>query len=189
MSDKDEHVYDDIRELDNPMPAWWLWTFFATIVFSYFYIVRIHAGPPEQTILDAYAADMREFAKREAALALAGDVISEESLEKLMRDTDMMSEARAKFVATCAVCHGEQGQGIIGPNLTDNAWKNCEGDLLGVYTVVDKGVPTKGMPAWGKQLSPIEVRQIAAFVGTLRGTNIANGKAPEGHIVGALVQP
>ena len=94
-----------------------------------------------------------------------------------------MTEARATFVATCAVCHGEQGQGIIGPNLTDNYWKNGDGGLVSIHHVIDAGIPTRGMPAWGKQLDPIAMRKLAAYVGTLVGTNVPGGKGPEGDEV------
>ncbi len=185
----DEHVYDDIRELDNPMPGWWLATFFVTCVFAYFYVLRIHGGPEGGTVLAAYAIEMKEHAEHEAALALTSEVVTEETLAALTKDTSMMQTAHAKFSSTCAVCHGEQGQGIIGPNLTDDYWKNCEGELLAIYKVIENGVPAKGMPAWGKQLSPTEVRQLAAYVRTLHGTNPANAKAAEGHLVTAAVAP
>ena len=68
---------------------------------------------------------------------------------------------------------------MIGPNLTDNAWIHGAGKLTDIYGVVDGGVAAKGMPAWGRQLTPIELRKVVAFVGTLRGTNVP-GKAAEG---------
>lgn len=180
MSDHDNHIYDGIEELDNPMPGWWVATFIATAVFALFYVVRVHGGPSGELVLDAYAIEMQENAEREAKLALESGDVTEESLAKLARDSAMMEQTRGKFSATCAVCHGEQGQGIIGPNLTDDAWKNGDGSLLGIYTVIDGGVPAKGMPAWGKTLGPTDVRQLAAFVSTLRGTNPPNAKAAEG---------
>ncbi len=177
----DDHVYDGIRELDNPMPTWWVALWFVTIAFSYFYVV--HMGEDGSGVLDAYKVAVNEQAARDAAAALALGDVSESSLAVLGKDPATMTQARAKFVSTCSVCHGERGEGGIGPNLTDRYWKNCEGDLVGIHRTIDLGVPTRGMPAWGKQLDPIEVRKLAAYVGTLAGTNAEGGKAPEGHEV------
>lgn len=172
----DKHVYDGITELDNPMPGWWVATFFATIVFSYFYLVS-----DSPTVGEAYAEEVRIQAARDAEAALALGEVTEDSLKTLTRDAATMAAARTQFGATCAVCHGDRGQGLIGPNLTDGFWKNGDGELVTIHHIIDGGVPTRGMPAWGKQLDPIAIRKLAAFVGTLRGTNAAGGKAPEGH--------
>jgi cytochrome c oxidase cbb3-type subunit 3 len=177
----DEHVYDGIRELDNPMPNWWLALWFVTIVFSFFYV--IHMDLDGTGVVDAYTVAVNEQAARDAAAALALGDVTDASLAVLAKDPATMAEARAKFVSTCAVCHGEQGQGIIGPNLTDGYWKNCDGNLVGIHRIIDQGVPTRGMPAWGKQLDPIELRKLAAFVGNLAGTNVPGGKGPEGREV------
>jgi cytochrome c oxidase cbb3-type subunit 3 len=72
---------------------------------------------------------------------------------------------------------------VIGPNLTDDAWLHGTGTLTDIFGVIDQGVLAKGMPAWGRQLSPIEVRKLAAYVGTQRGKAVP-GKAPEGTVVG-----
>jgi cytochrome c oxidase cbb3-type subunit 3 len=84
-------------------------------------------------------------------------------------------------------CHGPKGQGVIGPNLTDDYWLHGKASFMDIYAVVNEGVPAKGMPAWGKKLDPVEVAKLAAYVGTLRGTNLP-GKAPEGTLL-ATVAP
>ena len=91
------------------------------------------------------------------------------------------AEATKIFQTRCTPCHGEQGQGVIGPNLTDEAWIHGTGELLHIYKTVSEGVPAKGMPSWRMQLSAVQVRELAAFVGTLRGKNLP-GKAPEGVV-------
>ena len=177
----EEHVYDGIRELNNPLPSWWLAVWFITIVYSYFYVV--HMDLDGSGVIDEYNAAVNAQAAHDAAAALALGEASEASLATLSKDPATMTEARATFVATCAVCHGEQGQGIIGPNLTDNYWKNGDGGLVSIHHVIDAGIPTRGMPAWGKQLDPIAMRKLAAYVGTLVGTNVPGGKGPEGDEV------
>jgi len=93
---------------------------------------------------------------------------------------ELMQDAKTTFTARCAACHAAEGQGLIGPNLTDDHCIHGEGGLMDIYQVISHGVPTKGMPAWELQLKPIEVRKLAAYVFTLRGKNLP-GKAPEGH--------
>ena len=101
-----------------------------------------------------------------------------------MADSALMQDAKVTFAERCAVCHGAEGQGVIGPNLTDASWIHGKGQLMDIFGVVSHGVPAKGMPAWELTLKPIEVRKLVAFVGTMRGKNLP-GKAPEGQPVAA----
>jgi cytochrome c oxidase cbb3-type subunit 3 len=176
-----DHEYDGIREYDNPLPLWWKAIFWGSFVFSLGYFFHYHLSGNGQSVAAAYEADMREAREAEAKANLAQPV-SEESLGKLMADAGLMSDAKALFVAKCAACHGDKAQGLIGPNLTDNAWIHGAGTLKDIFGVINEGVLAKGMPAWGRQLSPIEVRKLAAFVGTQRGKAVP-GKPPEGVAV------
>jgi cytochrome c oxidase cbb3-type subunit III len=97
----------------------------------------------------------------------------------VMADGTSLEAGKAVFQARCASCHAEKGQGLIGPNLTDDAWIHGQGTLLDIYGTVNAGVLDKGMPAWGRQLSPLELRTVVAFVGSLRGTHVP-GKEPQG---------
>lgn len=174
-----DHEYDGIREYDNPLPRWWVWIFAGSFWFSLAYFFHYHLSPNGQSVAAAYEADVAEARENEAKASLAQPV-SEESLGTLMADTALMNDAKGLFGLRCAPCHGDKGQGLIGPNLTDSAWLHGE-SLTNIFTVIDQGVLTKGMPAWSKQLSPIEVRKLAAFVGSQRGKNLP-GKAPEGTV-------
>ena len=176
-----DHEYDGIREYDNPLPRWWVWMFAGSFWFSVAYFFHYHVSGNGQSVAAAYEADVAEAREREAKSSLAQPV-SEESLGKLMADADLMKDTKALFTQRCAVCHGDQAQGLIGPNLTDDSWLHGNGTLTDIFAVINEGVLAKGMPAWGKQLSPIEVRKLAAFVGTQRGKAVP-GKAPEGIVV------
>jgi len=176
-----DHEYDGIREYDNPLPRWWVWIFAGSFWFSLAYFLHYHVFPHGQSVAAAYEADVREARELEAKASLAQPV-TEESLGKLMVDAALMTDAKALFNLRCAVCHGDRAQGVIGPNLTDDAWIHGAGNLTDIYAVIDAGVLAKGMPAWGRQLSPIELRKVAAFVGTQRGKAVP-GKAPEGTVV------
>lgn len=176
-----DHEYDGIREYDNPLPAWWKAIFWGSFVFSLGYFFHYHVSGNGQSVAAAYAEDLEQARENEAKQTLAQPV-SEASLGQLMNDAALMNDAKSLFGLRCAPCHGDKAQGLIGPNLTDNAWLHGSGSLSDIYTVINQGVLAKGMPAWGKQLSPIELRKLAAFVGTQRGKSLP-GKPPEGNVV------
>ena len=176
-----DHEYDGIREYDNPLPRWWVWMWAGSAVFSIAYFFHYHISGNGQSVAAAYEADMQEARANEAKASLAQPV-SEESLGKLMSDAALMGDAKALFGLRCAPCHGDKAQGVIGPNLTDNAWIHGKGSLADIFGVINEGVLAKGMPAWGRQLSPFEVRKLAAYVGTTRGRAVP-GKAPEGTVI------
>ncbi|HEX6273125.1 MAG TPA: cbb3-type cytochrome c oxidase N-terminal domain-containing protein [Polyangiaceae bacterium] len=177
-----EHEYDGIREYDNPLPGWWTALFWGSIAFSIGYCVYYYLSPHGVGVLEAYEEDMR-VAREERAKQSLAEAPSEAVLGKLMADRELMQDAKVTFGLRCSPCHGPQGQGLIGPNLTDEYVIHGEHGLMDIYTVISRGVPSKGMPAWELQLKPIEVRKLAAYIGTLRGTHVA-GKAPEGRLVG-----
>ncbi|MEO7037519.1 MAG: cbb3-type cytochrome c oxidase N-terminal domain-containing protein [Polyangiaceae bacterium] len=173
-----EHEYDGIQEYDNPLPRWWVWMWVGSFLFSIGYFFHYHVSHNGVSIADGYEQDMREARELEAKSSLAQPV-SEDSLNKLTLDAALMTDAQTLFVSKCSPCHGEHAQGIIGPNLTDGSWIHGRGSLTDIYGVVEGGVAAKGMPAWGRLLTPIELRKVVAFVGTLRGKNVP-GKAAEG---------
>jgi cytochrome c oxidase cbb3-type subunit III len=175
------HEYDGIQEYDNPLPRWWVWSFWASFVFSLGYLVHYPLTGNGPSVLEAYEADMASFREAEAIREM-GNELTEEVLTKLMNDRAMMKDAALTFQARCLQCHSDRGQGGIGPNLTDDSWIHGKGSLMDIYRVVNEGVLSKGMPNWGRQLKPIELRKVVSYVGTLRGTNVP-GKAPEGTAV------
>jgi cytochrome c oxidase cbb3-type subunit 3 len=177
-----EHEYDGIREYDNPLPGWWVAIFWASFVFSLGYLAHYHLTGRGQSVASAYEDEMR-LAREERAKRSLGEAPNESSLAELMADGQLMQDAKLEFGQRCAVCHGAEGQGLIGPNLTDGQWIHGKARLMDLYEVISQGVPAKGMPAWELQLRPVELRKLVAFVGTLRDKNLP-GKAPEGELVG-----
>ena len=173
-----DHEYDGIREYDNPLPRWWVWMFAGSFWFSVAYFFHYHVSHNGVSIADSYEQDMREAREADAKQSLAQPV-TEDTLSKLTLDAALMADAQVLFLARCAQCHGEHAQGIIGPNLTDGSWIHGHGTLTDIYGVVEGGVAAKGMPAWGRLLTPVELRKVVAFVGTQRGKN-APGKPAEG---------
>ena len=174
-----EHEYDGIREYDNPLPGWWVKIFWGSFFFSLAYLAYYYVSPHGESVAAAYEADMR-LAREERAKQSLAEAPSDAVLGKLMADSELMQDAKATFGLRCSPCHAAEGQGMIGPNLTDRHWIHGDGSPMAIYDVVSHGVPSKGMPAWELQLQPIELRKLAAFVGTLHGKNLA-GKPPEGR--------
>ncbi|MBI2377449.1 MAG: c-type cytochrome [Deltaproteobacteria bacterium] len=181
------HEYDGIREFDNPTPGWWNWLFLITVIFSVGYAAHYHFGSG-RSIAAEYAAEVSEHDQRALELAAKSPAPSEDSLKALGVDAERMAASKAKFVTACGVCHGEKGEGKIGPNLTDAYWIHGKGDLMGIFGVVSKGVLEKGMPSWEKMFKPEELRDLVAYVGTLRATNVP-GKAPQGVTADGTAAP
>ncbi|HET9955188.1 MAG TPA: cbb3-type cytochrome c oxidase N-terminal domain-containing protein, partial [Polyangiaceae bacterium] len=171
-----EHEYDGIREYDNPLPRWWVLLFWGSFWFALAYILTFHVFDRAPSVKQSYEAEMRVVAEERAQAALR-EKVSEESLAKLTGPA--VEAGKGIFQARCVQCHAAEGQGLIGPNLTDNSWIHGQGTLMDIYKTVSEGVLAKGMPAWGLQLRPDELRQVVAFVGSIRGKNVP-GKAPEG---------
>ena len=183
MADKQEdrlldHSYDGIQEYDNPMPRWWVITFWATIVFSILYALNVPGiGNGAGRIAD-YRADMARAAALRAQNEPAGGP-TEEALAALVTDQKILADGKQLFTTYCAACHRADGGGQIGPNLTDDAWIHG-GTLMQIHATIHGGVLAKGMPEWGKVLQPDQVTAATIFVKSLGGTNPPNPKPPEG---------
>lgn len=174
-----EHEYDGIKELDNPLPMWWLWTFFGTIIFAFIYWLHYDvAGAPTS---DMYLQQqLTQIAEQKKLDQSNQPQKSASDLDALVSDTSVVASGNKLFQMNCANCHGQQGQGGIGPNLTDKYWLHGEGDIASVLHVVQKGVLDKGMPAWEAIFKTEEMEALSAFVMSLKGSNPANAKAPQG---------
>lgn len=168
-----DHNYDGIQEYDNSLPAWWLWTFFGTIIFSFIYYLHYNFGGGP-TLAQELEVEMK------ALPAAAEKVWSETELEEKMKSPEAMAQGKTVFAGKCASCHGAKGEGLIGPNLTDKYWIHGQGHRIDLVQVITKGVTEKGMPSWVGMISDDEIIEVAGFVHSLAGTIVANGKAPQG---------
>lgn len=182
MSDKDrllEHQYDGIQEYDNPMPRWWVISFWATIVFSVVYALNLgDIGSGEGRIAE-YEADMVAWR------AAHPDEVQRLGAAELLAAADdpgTVAEGREIFARNCAACHAADGGGGIGPNLADGHWIHG-GQIDDLGRVITEGVLAKGMPEWGRILTPREVTAVTAYVWQLAGTTPAAPKDPEGDLV------
>jgi cytochrome c oxidase cbb3-type subunit 3 len=172
-----DHSYDGIHELDNNLPPWWKYGFYITVVlmvgYMWYYLISVdhHVGHNE------FVAEMAQAAE-EAAMRKAN--VDENSVELLTAAADLTAGKKI-FTQNCVVCHGANGEGGVGPNLTDEYWIHG-GGIKNVFRTVKVGVPEKGMTPWGNTLSPTDMQKVSSYVLSLQGTTPPNGKEPQGEV-------
>ncbi len=168
------HVYDDIREEDNRLPNWWLGILFGSIVFAFGYWFVFESAHAAMGPLATMKAEMAAQARKRAETG----PVTDEALLVLSKDPATVAEGRALFVSTCAPCHGPDGQGVVGPNLTDGFWLHG-GKPVSIHKSITNGYPEKGMRPWGQILGAARVRSAAAYVLSIKGKNLP-GRPPQG---------
>lgn len=174
------HEYDGIREHDNVLPNWWLATLFITIVFGFGYWAYYHTLKAGLLPGGEYAAEIDAAANAAREAAKSRGAVTDDLLVQLAQAPGSVTAGAATFKTTCASCHGADGQGLIGPNLTDKAWIHGSKPTQ-ILATITNGVAAKGMPAWEPVLGPDRVQEVAAYILTIRGKNVP-GKAPEGSL-------
>lgn len=176
-----EHVYDGITEYDNPTPGWWKLLFGASCIFAVFYWLYFHLDAPAgRTIYDDFDRQAATIFQRR--FHGIGDLQPDEAtLLKYLNDPQWLKVGEITYKANCVSCHGLNGEGLVGPNLTDDNWKNVT-KLEDIAKVIEVGAANGSMPAWRNRLSHVNLIVLtSAYVASLRGTNPANPKAPEGN--------
>jgi cytochrome c oxidase cbb3-type subunit III len=196
------HEWDGIRELNTPLPSWWLWIFYATIAFSFVYWIFFPAWP----LVSGFTPGILGHTNRatvQADVAFSQQVrhdmaagLEKASLAQIAGDPKLLelalAQGKAAFGDNCTPCHGSGGQGQKGyPNLTAGRWL-WGGTLDQIQTTIAHGIRapddpdthTSAMPAFGKDgiLSAEQIRQVANYVRSLdnlepeQGVDVAAGK-------------
>ncbi len=176
-----DHNYDGIRELDNKLPPWWVYLFYASIVFAVVYLARFH-------VFNDYTQD-EEYAQEVATAQLeieeykktAKGLVDANTVE-LLTDASDLNAGKTIFESNCVACHMADGGGGIGPNLTDQNWILGGGIKNVFHTISEGGRDGKGMIAWKQNLKPVEIAQVASYLLSFQGTTAAKPKAAEGDI-------
>jgi cytochrome c oxidase cbb3-type subunit 3 len=176
------HEYDGILEYDNMLPRWWLTTFFLCISFAGGYWIYYHTFDKGLLPSEEYAEVVAERDAKAAAEMLAAGEATDELLLALSKNQSSINQGKELFVTNCVTCHAEGGKGATGPNLTDNFVLHGA-KPTDTYNTIKNGYLAKQMPAWGKQLGEGKVRAATAYVLSLRGSNVAGGKEPQGEPV------
>jgi len=195
------HEWDGLRELNNPLPRWWLWTFYACIVWAVGYWIVYPAWP----LVSSYTGGLFGWQSRDALVAdLAGlkaqrgammDKLNAASLQDIASDPRLLEFARAQgktaFADNCAPCHGSGGAGTRGfPNLNDDDWL-WGGKLDDIVQTIGHGVRANDpdtragvmMPAFGRDnmLPRADIGVVAQYVRSLSGlAQLAPAEAARG---------
>jgi cytochrome c oxidase cbb3-type subunit 3 len=175
------HDYDGIRELNNPTPPWWRYGFYFSIIFGAVYLWRYHVthAAPLQ-IEELQIAEAKAAVAKEAYLKNAANNIDENNVT-LLKDAADVDAGKKLFIASCAACHGPEGQGMVGPNLTDDYWLHG-GKVNEIFSTIKYGVPEKGMKSWKEDFSPKQLAQLTGYIKSIRGTKPANPKEQQGTL-------
>jgi len=179
-----DHDYDGIHELDNRIPPWFTTLFLATILFAAIYLLNYHVFRSSKLMAAEYedevaAADVQ----RRIAVAAEGPI--DENALVILTDAAAVGRGGEAFKKYCVSCHGNNGEGLVGPNLTDQYWIHG-GGIKNVYATIKNGVPAKGMISWQLVFSPKQIQEIGSYVLSLQGTSPVNAKKPEGTLYAPL---
>ncbi len=195
------HEWDGIKELNTPLPRWWLWTFYATIIFSLVYVVLYPAIPlingATQGVLgwSSRALLREEIAEAEAANADKLEAMRTLELSEIAADAELrqfaINAGNAAFKVNCVQCHGAGAAGSPGyPNLNDDEWI-WGGDLEAIHLTIVHGIRyvndddsrISDMPAFGADelLAPDEISDTAWYVLSLSGQDADAAAAGRGE--------
>ena len=174
------HEYDGIQEYDNPTPLWWHLIWLGTMVFSVIYFFLSLESP--WFVHQTERLERAQIAEIERLFSALGDLQPDEAtLVSLMGDDQWMSYGSSVFNLHCTSCHGKDGGGGIGPNLTDDHYLNVS-RIEDVHTVISDGANNGAMPAWSNRLHPKEIVLLSSYVASLRGQD-SRAKGPEGEVI------
>jgi cytochrome c oxidase cbb3-type subunit 3 len=170
--------YDGIKELDNKLPPWLMYIFYITIVFSAAYLIALWVFDNKNLKQEAeYAGTMQIAEEKKVELNIK---IIDESNISIVTDATALTEGKQTYDKICAVCHGKFGEGLVGPNFTDE-YHIHGGTIQDMYKIVITGVLDKGMLSYKNQLTGEQIQNVLSYIISLEGTNPANQKAPQGE--------
>ena len=144
-----------------------------------FYWIFYHGGTEGRSIQDQYDRALAENTRRQ--FGGMDDVRPDrDSLARLVTDEDRLKVGRIVFRTHCIACHGKNGEGKIGVNLTDDVYKNVR-NIEDIVTVIANGAGGNAMPSWSAKLHEKEIVLVSAYVASLRDTNVEGGRIAEGR--------
>jgi len=174
------HNYDGIKELDNITPPWFIAGFAATILFAAVYLYRFHIAESALTQEQELAIEMKDAQiLQDSLLKLEGNKVDENSVAML--DATGIAAGKKLYDMNCVACHGDKGQGGVGPNMTDEYWIHG-GSIKDVFKSIKYGWVEKGMKSWKDDFSPTQIAQLSSYVESLKGTNPPGAKEKQGEL-------
>jgi len=182
-----DHDYDGIKELDNALPPWWLYGFYLTILFACIYLYRFHVAKSAPLQVQELNNEFVTAKLEAEEYAITHPKKVDENSILYTANVDLISAGKTLFGQKCVACHGPVGEGLQGPNLTDDYWKHG-GSIKDIFKTIKNGVPNMGMIAWGQELTPNQIEALANFIKSIKGSKTVNPKAPEGDLYVEAVQ-
>ncbi len=167
-----DHSADGIEEYDNPLPRWWIYLFYASIVFAIGYCIVY----PSFWFWNGTSGWTSQKQWETQIVPKKIEVAATSSLQALAQKPEVIEAGKKLFSSNCASCHGLKAEGAIGPCLTDTDWKYGDSDEA-LLESVRKGRPG-GMPAWGTFLKPDQVEAVTAYVHSIGNTTTTQTKLP-----------
>ncbi|HRP35334.1 MAG TPA: cytochrome-c oxidase, cbb3-type subunit III [Gammaproteobacteria bacterium] len=191
-SDTTGHVWDgDLQEYNNPLPRWWLWLFYLTVVFSVIYLVLYPGLGNFQGVLGwtqtgQYEEEVARIDERQQEFFARFDNLE---IVELARNSDAMAAAGNIFGNRCAQCHGSDGRGAPGfPNLTDDAWL-WGGDETAILASIQNGrsgmMPPMGDALGGERAVAQMVEYVRSLAGLDHDAALAAAAQPMWAVCGA----
>jgi cytochrome c oxidase cbb3-type subunit III len=175
-----DHNYDDIHELDNKLPPWWIYGFYITIIFAGIYLWRYHVSETAPLSIKEFEMEMAKAEEDKINnLKKAGNSVDENTVKMLARDD--IEAGKKIYTSSCSPCHATDGGGVVGPNLTDDYWLHG-GSVKDVFKTIKYGVPEKGMQPWKGTFTPVQIAQLTSYIKSIRGSKVANAKEPQGDL-------
>ena len=167
------------KELNYPIRRWNVRIFIGIIVSSITYCVYyIQANGPLNIV--EHGVEIKKTKETKESFEITKVGFSKDHYRKVTADPRNKKRSKKLYQKECRSCHGANGEGGIGPNLTDKYWIHGTGSLADIYKVLDEGVIDKGMAAWGQNLGKEKVLSILSYITQLQGTRPHNPKAPQG---------
>lgn len=177
----DDHDFDGIQELDNGMPPMLKYIFIATIVAAVYYWIDYHVLKTSPLQIAEYEMELKEGELQKAEYLKNAGASVDENTVTLLTDANALESGAKIYATNCIACHGDKGQGGVGPNLTDKYWLHG-GDIKSVFKSIKYGIPDKGMRAWESEIKPADIQALSSYIEkTFANTNVAGGKAPQGE--------
>jgi cytochrome c oxidase cbb3-type subunit 3 len=197
------HEWDGIEELDNPMPRWWLWTFYACIVFAIGYCIAypaiplLHSSTKGMLGWTSHNQLAAETAKAEIARASTTAALAKADIATLDPHSPLMQSAieggRAAFKINCAPCHGSGAAGSKGyPNLNDDDWL-WGGDRATIHQTLLHGIRQPGddatrmsqMPSFGRDgiLTAEQIQDAVSFVRVVSHQERSSASSARGTVL------
>lgn len=171
-----EHSYDGIREYDQRLPSWWLFTLYGAIVFSALYWLAYRNYMDSKTDIEVLEARLSEIATIKLSNSI--DVSDDALFWEMSENPSFVSAGKSSFNTNCTACHGANLEGGIGFNLIDNEWVHGA-QPASIYNTVFNGVPEKGMQAWGNLLGQKRIAEIVAYILSKNDRSVMEVASPE----------